>query len=63
MGEIRKTTFATARTIPLSSRANLCINDDVRKASKGVEDLNERCLDLQKKGVRWLRRPVIMPSC
>jgi chromosome transmission fidelity protein 1 len=51
MGEIRKTAFSTARTIPLSSRANLCINDDVKRASKGVEDLNERCLDLQKKGV------------
>ena len=50
MGEIRKTAFATARTIPLSSRGNLCINDDVKRASKGVEDLNERCLDLQKKG-------------
>ena len=50
IGEIRKTPFADTRAIALGSRANLCINDDVKRAAKGTEDLNERCLDLQKKG-------------
>ena len=50
VGEIRKTTFADTRAIALGSRANLCINDEVKRAAKNVEDLNERCLDRQKKG-------------
>ena len=53
IGEIRKTPFADTRAIALGSRANLCINDDVKRAAKGTEDLNERCLDLQKKGARF----------
>lgn len=51
MGEVRKTAFADRlRTVPLAGRANLCINDEVKSSSKTSEELNDRCLDLQKKG-------------
>ena len=49
MGEVGKTAYKTMRTIALSSRANLCINDSIKAKSKSGEDLNEKCLDLQKK--------------
>jgi chromosome transmission fidelity protein 1 len=39
------------RLIPLGSRQNLCINDDVRKKSGGSnEALGDLCVDLQKGG-------------
>lgn len=50
--ELRKTKFADAiRTIPLGSRQNLCINDEVRSGCHSVDMLNDRCLDLQKAGM------------
>lgn len=51
MGEIRKTEFADrVRTVALAGRSNLCINDDLKKTCKSNDELNDRCLDLQKKG-------------
>lgn len=39
------------RLIPLGSRQNLCINDDVRKKSGGSnEAMGDLCVELQKSG-------------
>jgi hypothetical protein len=50
MNEVRKTKFKDMRTVTLSGRTHLCINEDVRRRARSAEDLNEQCLDLQKKG-------------
>lgn len=50
MNEIRKTKHASLRAVPLSGRGNLCINDQLKNSCRSNEELNERCLDLQKKG-------------
>lgn len=51
MGEIRKTPYSERiRTTPLAGRANLCIHDELKKKCKSNDELNDRCLDLQKKG-------------
>ncbi|CAE6498574.1 unnamed protein product [Rhizoctonia solani] len=43
LGELRKTPYQTdARTVPLGSRKNLCINDDVKKGKYGA-DIDEAC--------------------
>ncbi|KAJ1303466.1 hypothetical protein OPQ81_011654 [Rhizoctonia solani] len=43
LGELRKTPYQTdARTVPLGSRKNLCINDDVKKGRYGA-DIDEAC--------------------
>lgn len=49
IGEIRKTSFRDkVRVLPLGSRANLCINRDVREKAKTLEAINQACMDLQK---------------
>ncbi|QRW20304.1 DNA repair helicase RAD3 [Rhizoctonia solani] len=43
LGELRKTHYQpNARTVPLGSRKNLCINDDVKKGKYGA-DIDEAC--------------------
>lgn len=50
------------RLIPLGSRQNLCINDDVRKRSKGNNELlGDLCTDLQKGGAKEKRCPHLPP--
>lgn len=51
MGEIRKTAFADrVRTVALAGRSSLCINEELKKSCKTNDELNDRCLDLQRKG-------------
>ncbi|GAA6010780.1 hypothetical protein JCM11491_002942 [Sporobolomyces phaffii] len=48
---VSPTSEAPIRLVPLGSRQNLCINDDVRKRSKGNNELlGDLCTDLQKGG-------------
>ncbi|GAA5960705.1 hypothetical protein JCM3765_007297 [Sporobolomyces pararoseus] len=56
------------RLIPLGSRQNLCINDEVRKRSKGNNELlGDLCTDLQKgggsssTGAKEKRCPYLLP--
>ena len=50
------------RLIPLGSRQNLCINDEVRKRSKGNNELlGDLCTDLQKGGAKEKRCPHLPP--
>ncbi|CAE6347286.1 unnamed protein product [Rhizoctonia solani] len=61
LGELRKTPYQTsARTVPLGSRKNLCINDDVRKGRYGA-DIDEACraLATEKEGKRCTYLPPI----
>ncbi|KAG8766750.1 ATP-dependent DNA helicase chl1 [Ceratobasidium sp. 428] len=61
LGELRKTPYQTdARTVPLGSRKNLCINDDVRKGKYGA-DIDEACRSLatEKEGKRCSHLPPI----
>ncbi|QRV77770.1 chromosome transmission fidelity protein 1 [Ceratobasidium sp. AG-Ba] len=61
LGELRKTPYQTdARTVPLGSRKNLCINDDVRKGKYGA-DMDEACRSLatEKEGKRCPHLPPI----
>ncbi|GAA5928913.1 DNA helicase [Sporobolomyces koalae] len=49
---------APIRLIPLGSRQNLCINEDVRKRANGNnEALGDLCTDLQKGGTKDKRCP------
>ena len=77
VSELRKTSFSRSspsssspssqsqrpiRIIPLGSRQNLCINDDVRKKAKGSnEALGDLCTDLQKGGIEGKRCPYLPP--
>ncbi|CUA77223.1 chromosome transmission fidelity protein 1 [Rhizoctonia solani] len=59
LGELRKTPYQTdARTVPLGSRKNLCINDDVKKGKYGA-DIDEACraLATEKEGKRCAYLP------
>ncbi|CAE6485365.1 unnamed protein product [Rhizoctonia solani] len=59
LGELRKTSYQTdARTVPLGSRKNLCINDDVKKGKYGA-DIDEACraLATEKEGKRCAYLP------
>ncbi|CAE7051005.1 unnamed protein product [Rhizoctonia solani] len=61
LGELRKTPYQTdARTVPLGSRKNLCINDDVKKGRYGT-DIDEACRALataiEKEGKRCAYLP------
>ncbi|CAE6433929.1 unnamed protein product [Rhizoctonia solani] len=59
LGELRKTPYQTdARTVPLGSRKNLCINDDVKKGRYGA-DIDEACraLATEKEGKRCAYLP------
>ena len=48
--EVQKSPFNdSTRVISLGSRQNLCINDDVKRL-KNINKINDRCLELQKKG-------------
>ncbi|KAG0148021.1 hypothetical protein CROQUDRAFT_61025 [Cronartium quercuum f. sp. fusiforme G11] len=59
--ELRKTTFGdSTRLIALGSRANLCINEEVKKNARSLETLNEACTDLQK-GETTARCPYLPP--
>ncbi|KAG8692542.1 ATP-dependent DNA helicase chl1, partial [Ceratobasidium sp. 395] len=61
LGELRKTPYQTdARTVPLGSRKNLCINDDVRKGKYGA-DMDEACRSLatEKEGKRCPHLPPV----
>ncbi|KAG9119952.1 ATP-dependent DNA helicase chl1, partial [Ceratobasidium sp. 392] len=61
LGELRKTPYQTdARTVPLGSRKNLCINDDVRKG-KYEADIDEACRSLatEKEGKRCPHLPPV----
>ncbi|KAG9084650.1 ATP-dependent DNA helicase chl1, partial [Ceratobasidium sp. UAMH 11750] len=61
LGELRKTPYqADARTVPLGSRKNLCINDDVRKGKYGT-DIDEACRSLatEKEGKRCPHLPPV----
>ncbi|ORY92941.1 helicase C-terminal domain-domain-containing protein [Leucosporidium creatinivorum] len=50
------------RVIPLGSRQNLCINDDVRKKSGGSnEAMGDLCLELQKGGKEGKRCQFLPP--
>lgn len=50
------------RLIPLGSRQNLCINDDVRKRSGGSnEAMGDMCLELQKGGKEGKRCQFLPP--
>ena len=51
------------RLIPLGSRQNLCINDEVRRRSGGSnEALGDACLELQKATDKTKRCPFLPPS-
>ncbi|KAH7336846.1 DNA repair helicase [Rhizoctonia solani] len=59
LGELRKTPYRTdARTVPLGSRKNLCINDGVKKGKYGA-DIDEACraLATEKEGKRCAYLP------
>ncbi|KAF8685486.1 DEXDc2 [Rhizoctonia solani] len=59
LGELRKTHYqSNARTVPLGSRKNLCINDDVKKGKYGA-DIDEACRALasEKDGKRCTYLP------
>ncbi|EUC60281.1 ATP-dependent DNA helicase CHL1, partial [Rhizoctonia solani AG-3 Rhs1AP] len=59
LGELRKTPYQTdARTVPLGSRKNLCINDDVKQGKYGA-DIDEACraLATEKEGKRCAYLP------
>ncbi|CAE6485498.1 unnamed protein product [Rhizoctonia solani] len=59
LGELRKTHYQpNARTVPLGSRKNLCINDDVKKGKYGA-DIDEACRALasEKDGKRCTYLP------
>ncbi|KAG8738501.1 ATP-dependent DNA helicase chl1 [Ceratobasidium sp. 414] len=61
LGELRKTPYrADARTVPLGSRKNLCINDGVRKGKYGT-DIDEACRSLatEKEGKRCPHLPPV----
>lgn len=48
--EVQKSPFSdSTRVVSLGSRQNLCINDDVKRL-KNINKINDRCLELQKKG-------------
>ncbi|KEP48902.1 DNA repair helicase [Rhizoctonia solani 123E] len=59
LGELRKTPYQIdARTVPLGSRKNLCINDDLKKGKYGA-DIDEACraLAAEKEGKRCAYLP------
>ncbi|SCV71178.1 BQ2448_2766 [Microbotryum intermedium] len=56
------TTILPIRVIPLGSRQNLCINDEVRKKSNGSnEAMGDLCLELQKGSTPEKRCPYLPP--
>ncbi|RUS17736.1 helicase C-terminal domain-containing protein [Endogone sp. FLAS-F59071] len=60
--EVRKTAWAAnLRAVPLGSRANLCINQEVRKLGS-VQRMNERCLEMQKAGTKLEDRCPHLPT-
>ncbi|PLW26224.1 hypothetical protein PCANC_22433 [Puccinia coronata f. sp. avenae] len=60
ISEIRKTSFHDkVRVITLGSRANLCINTNVRGKARTLEAINEACMDLQKSEKRCPHLPPI----
>ncbi|KAJ2723128.1 ATP-dependent DNA helicase chl1 [Coemansia sp. Benny D115] len=52
VSEIKRTRFATGsnriKCVTLGSRAQLCVNDQVRNGCQSVHSLNERCLEMQQ---------------